>query len=95
LAKNDKIFEIIDARSEDRFLGKVPEPRDNLRSGNIPGSKNIPYTEVLNPDNTFKENSELRELFNKKNIDLNKHVVNTCGSGMTASVLYLALELVG
>lgn len=83
---------IIDARSEDRFKGLEPEPRKGLRSGNIPNSINIPYTELLN-GNKLKPTSEIEEIF-KENITDSKPITFSCGSGITACVLAMGAELV-
>jgi thiosulfate/3-mercaptopyruvate sulfurtransferase len=66
-----------------------------LRSGHIPGSKNIPSQSLLNPDGTFKSAEELAALFKNVGIDVAKPVVTTCGSGVTASMLALALAVIG
>ena len=87
--------EIIDARSETRFIGEAPEPRAGLRSGHIPNSKNLPFTKVLNTDHTMKTVPELTKVFKNAGIDLNKPAITTCGSGITAAVLSLALQRVG
>ncbi len=87
--------EIIDARAAARFRGEVPEPREGLRAGHIPGSKNTPYTELLNADGTMKEPDELRGIFSAAGVDLNKPAITTCGSGVTAAVLSLGLERIG
>lgn len=87
--------EIIDARSGTRFIGEAPEPRTDLRSGHIPNSKNLPFTKVLNTDHTMKTVPELTKVFKNAGIDLNKPVITTCGSGITAAVLSLALQRVG
>lgn len=87
--------EILDARSAPRFRGEAPEPRAGLRSGHIPGSKNIPFGEVLNPDGTMKPPAALREVFEAAGVDLGKPAITTCGSGVTAAVLSLALERMG
>lgn len=88
-------IQIADARPAGRFEGRDPEPRPGLRPGHIPGSKNIPSQDLLNPDGTFKSEAELRELFSKAGIDVSKPVVATCGSGITASMLALALAVLG
>ncbi len=91
----DKSFELIDARSKERFLGLQPEPRKELKSGNIEGSKNIPFTSFINKKNhTFKDNKELVSIFKKNKIDVNKRLVFTCGSGITACILGLANSIV-
>lgn len=87
--------EILDARSAPRFRGEAPEPRAGLRSGHIPGSKNIPFGDVLNPDGTMKPPAALREVFEAAGVNLGKPAITTCGSGVTAAVLSLALERIG
>ncbi len=87
--------EIIDARSGTRVIGEAPEPRTDLRSGHIPNSKNLPFTKVLNTDHTMKTVPELTKVFKNAGIDLNKPAITTCGSGITAAVLSLALQRVG
>lgn len=87
--------EILDARSAARFRGEAPEPRPGLRSGHIPGSKNIPFAEVLNPDGTMKPPAELKAVLEGAGVDLKKPAITTCGSGVTAAILSLALERIG
>ncbi len=87
--------QIVDARPYERFCGKVAEPRPGLQLGHIPGSKNIPYSSVLNEDGTMKSKEELIEIFKKCGIDPNKNVTTTCGSGVSAAVLALALAVIG
>jgi thiosulfate/3-mercaptopyruvate sulfurtransferase len=87
--------EIIDARSAPRFRGEVPEPRPGLRSGHIPGSRNVPFATVLNPDGTMKAPTDLKAVFEAAGINLAKPAITTCGSGITAAVLSLALERIG
>jgi len=87
--------EILDARSAARFRGEAPEPRAGLRSGHIPGSKNIPFAEVLNPDGTMKEPAALKAVFLAAGVDLTKPAITSCGSGVTAAILSLALERIG
>ena len=89
------LAEIIDARSAPRFRGEVAEPRAGLRSGHIPGSKNVPFGMVLNADGTMKDAADLRAVFAAAGVDLGKPVITSCGSGVTASVLALALERIG
>jgi thiosulfate/3-mercaptopyruvate sulfurtransferase len=91
----DKSAQIIDARAPERFAGKAPEPRAGLRSGHIPGSHNVPFSKLLNQDGTLKSPPELQRLFEQAGIDLNKPVVTSCGSGITASVLALGLAELG
>jgi thiosulfate/3-mercaptopyruvate sulfurtransferase len=87
--------EILDARSAPRFRGEAPEPRAGLRSGHIPGSKNIPFSEVLNPDGTMKTPAALIQVFEAAGVDLKKPEITSCGSGVTAAMLSLALERIG
>lgn len=87
------LAEIIDARPAARFRGDASEPRAGLRSGHIPNSKNLPYSDLLNPDGTMKSADALRAAF--AGIDLAKPAITTCGSGVTAAILSLALERIG
>ena len=87
--------EIVDARSAERFRGEAPEPRPGLRSGHIPNSKNLPYTRLLNADKTMKSVSDLRTAFEEAGVDLRKPAITTCGSGVTAAILSLAMERLG
>lgn len=86
---------IIDARGPARFKGSEPEPREGLRSGHIPGSKNVYFRDLLNSDYTMKTPQETREVFHLAGADLSKPVITTCGSGVTAAILSLALERIG
>lgn len=88
-------YAIVDARAAARFRGEAEEPRPGLRSGHIPGSRNVPYTELLNADGTMKTPAEMRAVFEAAGVDLKKPVITTCGSGITAAVLSLALERIG
>lgn len=87
--------QVIDARAAARFAGTAPEPRAGLRSGHIPGSSNLPYDALLNADGTFKSVSQLEAVFDAAGIDRSRPIVTTCGSGVTASVVSLALALIG
>ncbi|MGO4686022.1 3-mercaptopyruvate sulfurtransferase [Hyphomicrobium sp. 2TAF46] len=87
--------QIVDARPAGRFEGSEPEPRPGLRQGHIPGSKNIPSQQLLNSDGTYKSPAEITQLFKAVGVDITKPVVTTCGSGVTASMLALALAVVG
>jgi thiosulfate/3-mercaptopyruvate sulfurtransferase len=88
-------WEIVDARSPGRFSGEEPEPRPGLRSGHIPGSRNVHYRTLLNEDGTMKTPAELAEVFAAAGVDPAKPVITTCGSGVTAAILSLALEVLG
>ena len=87
--------EIIDARAAPRFRGEAPEPRPGLRAGHIPGSRNLPFSTLLNADGTLKPVGELRAAFEAAGVDLARPAITTCGSGVTAAVLSLALERIG
>lgn len=87
--------EIIDARSPERFRGDVPEPRPGLRAGHIPNSRNVHYRSLLNADGTMLPPDELRRVFEAAGVDLSKPAITTCGSGVTAAILNLALERIG
>jgi len=91
----DKSAEIVDARAADRFVGRSPEPRPDLRAGHIPGAHNVPYKMLLNPDGTLKSREAIQEIFADSDVDLQKPVVTTCGSGITACVVALALSEAG
>ena len=92
---NNQKFKVIDARSKERFEGKIPEPRENLRSGNIEKSFCIPFNLCLNEDKTFKNKEDLKNVFKTclENIK-EKNIVFSCGSGVTACVLALAYSLI-
>ena len=87
--------EIIDARPAARFSGEAPEPRPGLRAGHIPGARNVPYATLLNADGTMKAPADLRAVFEAAGVDLAKPAITTCGSGIPAAVLSLALERIG
>ena len=87
--------QIIDARSPDRFRGETPEPRAGLRAGHIPGSRNLPWPQMFNADGTMLDTDALRALFDAAGVDLTQPAITTCGSGVTAAILSLALERLG
>ena len=86
---------ILDARSAARFAGEADEPRAGLRKGHIPGSVNLPFPEVLNENGTMKDPDALTAIFEGAGIDGKRPVITTCGSGVTAAILSLALERTG
>jgi len=90
-----QIEQVLDARGAGRFTGAEPEIRPGMPSGHIPGSINLPFGKVLNPDGTFKDEAGLRAAFAGAGIDLARPVVTTCGSGVTAAVLLFAMHLLG
>jgi thiosulfate/3-mercaptopyruvate sulfurtransferase len=87
--------EIADARSPGRFAGTEPEPRAGLRSGHMPGARNLHYARLLNPDGTLKDEAAIMAALGEAGIDLSRPVVTSCGSGVTAAILNLGLERVG
>ncbi|WP_420585414.1 3-mercaptopyruvate sulfurtransferase [Ruegeria sp.] len=87
--------EIIDARSASRFAGTEAEPREGLRSGHIPGSRNVPFGNLLNKNGTMKSPEDCRAVFEAAGVDLSKPAITSCGSGVTAAILSLALERIG
>lgn len=88
-------YTILDARAAGRFTGEDKEPRQDLRSGHIPGSRNVPYKTLLNSDQTMKSVEELAQIFKAAGADLSKPVITSCGSGITAAIINLALERIG
>ena len=91
---SEKEFVVVDARSKERFEGKVPDPRKNVRSGSIPNSICLPFVEVINKDFSFKNVEELKDLFENTLRNPIDKPVFSCGSGVTACVLALAYSLV-
>ena len=92
----DKKFQLIDARGEQRFLGLQPEPRKELKSGNIKESKNLPFQELVNnkEGRTFKKREELINIFKERQILIDQEMAFTCGSGVTACILGLANSII-
>lgn len=89
----DGAAQVVDARSAARFRGEAPEPRASLRSGHMPGALNVPFNEVVAADGTLKPVPELQAVF--AHVNLNRPIITTCGSGVTAAVLALALARLG
>ena len=87
-------FQLLDARGEQRFLGLQPEPRKELKSGNIKGSINLPFQKLLRDDRTFKKKEDLIEIFKSKKVSIEKEMAFTCGSGVTACILGLANSII-
>jgi thiosulfate/3-mercaptopyruvate sulfurtransferase len=86
--------QILDARSLNRFNGSAPEPRAGIPSGHMPGSISLPFNELAE-DGRVRPEKELQEIFAARGVDISKPVTTTCGSGVTAAVLALALEIAG
>ena len=87
--------QVVDARGAPRFSGAMPETRPGIASGHIPGSLNLPYTTLFNPDGTYKDTAGLTAAIAATGIDLARPVVTSCGSGVTACVVAFALHLIG
>ena len=90
-----RLAQVVDARSAGRFAATEPEPRPGLRGGHIPGSVNLPYDRLFRPDGTLLPRDDLRRAFDAARVDLGRPIVTSCGSGVTACVLALGLDLVG
>jgi thiosulfate/3-mercaptopyruvate sulfurtransferase len=86
---------LVDARGRTRFEGSEDDPRPGVAAGHIPGAGNLPYSELYNPDGTFKSREEIRRLFVAAKADPDKPFVATCGSGVTANSLIFAARLLG
>lgn len=93
LAKADA--QLVDARGGPRFRGEAPEPRAGVRSGHMPGAKNLPWGDLIAADGTMKPPEALRAAFAGAGVDLDQPIVTTCGSGVTAAVLALGLARLG
>ena len=90
----DKTAQVVDARAADRFRGEAPEPRAGLRGGHMPGAFNVPFGDVLK-DGRLKPHEQIAAAFKQANVDLDKPVVTSCGSGVTASILTFAIDALG
>ena len=89
-------FQLIDARSAGRFAGTEPEPRAGLKSGHVPGSRNVPFATLFDPDlQTFKPAGSIKTIFDSAGVDLTQPMTTTCGSGVTACTVALAAYLLG
>lgn len=86
---------LLDARGQSRFEGTEPEPRAGLASGHIPGARNLPFGKLYNDDGTFKSADQLRQLFEEAGIDPARPFIASCGSGVTATSLIFAAQLIG
>ncbi|AUX69306.1 3-mercaptopyruvate sulfurtransferase [Porphyrobacter sp. HT-58-2] len=87
--------QVVDARSADRVYGTGTDPVHGLPMGRIPGALNLPFTELFNPDGTYRSTEEIRSAFENAGLDMTRPIVASCGSGVTASVLLFALHLIG
>ncbi len=86
---------ILDARAGPRFRGEAPEPRAGLKSGHMPGALNVPFPSLLNADGTVKSKEELKQIFEAAGLNANAAPICSCGSGITAAVIALALARLG
>ncbi|MDB5474657.1 MAG: rhodanese family protein [Phenylobacterium sp.] len=87
--------QLVDARPAARFRGEAPEPRAGLRSGHMPGAKNLPWADLVQPDGTLRSPEQIRTAFQAAGVDLAAPIVTSCGSGVSASLLALALARIG
>ncbi|MDB5442535.1 MAG: rhodanese family protein [Phenylobacterium sp.] len=87
--------QLVDARAGPRFRGEAPEPRAGLRSGHMPEARNLPWGELIKADGTMTSPDEIRAAFEAAGVDLAAPIVTTCGSGVSASLLALALARLG
>ena len=87
--------QIIDARPAARFRGETPEPRPGLRGGHMPGAISLPSSEVVTPDGTLADRAVLELLFTAAGAELDRPIITTCGSGVSAALLALALARLG
>jgi thiosulfate/3-mercaptopyruvate sulfurtransferase len=94
MALTDESAQIVDARSAERFAGKAPEPRPGLRSGHMPGSFNVPFDRLLE-NGRLGSPERIKEAFITAGVDLDKPIITSCGSGVTAAILTFALESIG
>jgi len=94
LALTSRKAQVVDARAADRFRGEAPEPRPGLRSGHMPGARNVPYAGLVQ-DGRLAPPEQIAKTFQAAGVDLDKPVITSCGSGVTAATLWLALDAIG
>jgi len=94
MALNDASTQVVDARSAGRFSGKEPEPRPGVRSGHMPGARNVPFTAIME-NGRLASPEKIKEVFDKAGVNVDRPVITTCGSGVTAAVLALGLDALG
>ena len=87
--------QVVDARPAARFTGEERDPRPGLAPGHIPASRSLPHSQLFNADGTWKQGEELKAVFDAAGVDLDKPLVTTCGSGMTATVVAFGAHLLG
>jgi thiosulfate/3-mercaptopyruvate sulfurtransferase len=88
-------LQVVDARGSARFRGEAAEPRPGVRAGHMPGALNLPFSSLLNADGTLKQGAALEEAFRAAGVDLERPVITSCGSGVTAAILTLGLAVLG
>ena len=93
VSSNDRA-QVVDARPADRFRGDAPEPRPGVRAGHIPGSLNVPYTALVK-DGKLLPADQLQKAFAAGGVDIDKPVITSCGSGVSAATMWLALDALG
>jgi thiosulfate/3-mercaptopyruvate sulfurtransferase len=94
LALTSRDAQVVDARSAERFAGIAPEPRPGLPSGHMPGAFNLPYTKLIE-NGRLIEPERIAAAFAEVGVDVNKPIITTCGSGVTAAILWFALDAIG
>ena len=94
MAINDASVQVVDARSAGRFAGREAEPRAGLRSGHMPGALNVPFTDIVE-NGKLVDAARIKKAFEKGHVDLDKPIITSCGSGVTAVVLALGLDAIG
>jgi thiosulfate/3-mercaptopyruvate sulfurtransferase len=94
MALADKSSQVVDARPANRFRGEAPEPRAGIRSGHMPGARNVPVTDLIE-DGRLIAPEKIKEKFQAGGVDLDKPVITSCGSGVTAATLWFALDAIG
>ena len=92
---HSKDADVVDARGVGRFTGAEAEPRPEMASGHIPGSRNLPFGQLFRADGTWKRGAELTQAFTDAGVDLNKPMITTCGSGMTAATVLFGARMTG
>jgi thiosulfate/3-mercaptopyruvate sulfurtransferase len=94
MALNNSSAQVVDARSAGRFAGSEPEPRPGLRSGHMPGARNVPSTEIVE-NGRLASPEKIAAAFKKAGIDTDKPIITTCGSGVTAVIIAMGLDAIG
>ena len=93
-ALRDGSTQVVDARPADRFRGEAPEPRPGVRSGHMPGALNVPSAGVI-AEGRLAPPQKIKQAFAAGGVDLDRPIITSCGSGLTAAILWLALDTIG